>query len=737
MGVVGGLVEEQVVDDDAFHRRQRRDHMLGVRIGLQDVLALHVEPHEGAFDGRVEHVGNAQARLVVELDVPHRLELLAHRVAGDMAIARQLVRERAHVAGALHVVLAAQRVHADAGTADIAGDHREVGDRDHRGRALAMFGDAEAVIDRAVAAGGEQTRGFTQFLRIDAGHDGGGFGRVVRLGDERRPVLELAPVAALADEGFIREAFGDDDVRDRREHGDIGAGHQGQMVLRLDMGGAHDVGAARINHDQSGTGAQPLFQARGEHRMTVGRVGADDHHDVGVFHRVEVLRAGGGAEGRGQAVAGRRVADSGAGVDVVVAEAGADQLLHHEDFFIGAARRGDAADRIPAVFGLDALELLGGEIERLVPRHFLPRVGDLLAHHRVEDALLVVGIAPGEAALDAGMAAIGLAVLERHHADDFLAAHLRLEGAADAAIGAGSDDRMLGLADLDHGLLGQRRRRAGLHAGAAGDAFRAQEAFVHAGRDAAFETTTRDGQRESALHFLAGADAARADDAFRGIIGEVRIALVLRHPVVVLAVMRRMIVRVTFRLGEDVVLAVIAVAHVAQADRAGHVLQFAVAVGGAGQAVQRMVGDIQLHHALAELLQPRVLGVNDQAFHRRCGARRRRAGAALDLDEAEPARAVGVHHVGGAEFRNLRAHLHGGAHDRGALGHRNALTVDGQRDHLLSFGARSTEIDFVNERHWRAPLFCCLQAGRYRPEIFREMLQGAHHRIRGEAAQRA
>ena len=216
--------------DDAFHRRQRRHHMLGVGIGLQDVLALHVDAHEGAFDRGIEHVGNAQARLGVELDVPHRLELVAHRVARDMAIAGQFVRERAHVAGALHVILAAQRVHADAGAADIAGRHREVGDRDHRGRALAVLGDAEPVIDRAIAAGGELPRGFAQVFRIDAGHDGGRFRAVLRQRHEGGPFLELAPVAALAHEGFVHQALGDDDMRQRGEHGDIGAGHQRQSA---------------------------------------------------------------------------------------------------------------------------------------------------------------------------------------------------------------------------------------------------------------------------------------------------------------------------------------------------------------------------------------------------------------------------------------------------------------------------------------------------------------------------
>ena len=70
--------------------------------------------------------------------------------------------------------------------------------------------------------------------------------------------------------------------------------------------------------------------------------------------RVEILRAGRGAEGRLQAIAGRRVADARAGIDIVVAEAGADQLLDEIGLLVGAARRGDAADGVAAVLRLDA-----------------------------------------------------------------------------------------------------------------------------------------------------------------------------------------------------------------------------------------------------------------------------------------------------------------------------------------------------------------------------------------------
>ena len=124
---------------------------------------------------------------------------------------------------------------------------------------------------------------------------------------------------------------------------------------------------ARIDYDQLRPFTQALLHARAEHRVGVGRVGADDHDDVGKIDALEVLRAGRLAERLLQPVAGGRVADAGAGVDVVVAEAGADQLLDEEGLLVGAARRGDAANRVLAVLDLDASELRGGMLDRLVP----------------------------------------------------------------------------------------------------------------------------------------------------------------------------------------------------------------------------------------------------------------------------------------------------------------------------------------------------------------------------------
>ncbi len=229
-----------------------------------------------------------------------------------------------------------------------------------------MLGDAEPVIDRAIAAGCVGAGGFAQVLRVDAGHDRGRFRAVLRLRHELGPILEFIPVATLAHEGFVDETLGDDDMRDRGEYGNVGAGHQRQ-VQRVDMRRVHHFGAARIDHDQLGALANPLFQAGGEYRMGGSRIGADDDGDVGIFDRVEVLGAGRGAEGDGKAISGRRVADAGTGIDIVVAEAGADQLLNQVGFFVGAAGRRDATDGVTAVLLLDALEPGGSEVERLIP----------------------------------------------------------------------------------------------------------------------------------------------------------------------------------------------------------------------------------------------------------------------------------------------------------------------------------------------------------------------------------
>jgi hypothetical protein len=150
-----------------------------------------------------------------------------------------------------------------------------------------------------------------------------------------------------------------------------------------------------------------------------------------------------------------------------------------------------------------------------------------------------------------------------------------------------------------------------------------------------------------------------------------------------------------------VIRAVEAVAHFAQPDDARHVLQFAVAVGGAGQAVERMVGDVQLHHVAAQLLQPVRLRAH---LHPGLGgrrARRRIAAPAFDLHQAQPARAERLERIGRAQLRHVDAGFDRGAHHRRAGRHRDRLTVDFERDVGVGMALRRAIVGFV-ERIARA-----------------------------------
>ena len=101
------------------------------------------------------------------------------------------------------------------------------------------------------------------------------------------------------------------------------------------------------------------------------------------------------------------MADAGAGIDVVVAEGGAHQLLHQVVLFVGAAAGDDGADGVAAVLLLDAAELARGMGQRFVPRHLAPGIADPGPDHRLGDAVRVRRIAPGEATLDAGVTLVG------------------------------------------------------------------------------------------------------------------------------------------------------------------------------------------------------------------------------------------------------------------------------------------------------------------------------------------
>ena len=168
-----------------------------------------------------------------------------------------------------------------------------------------MFSDAKPVENRAVAARGVKPRSRAQVRRVNATGLRRGLGRMTRISDEARPGLEIGKVAAFANERLVHQAFGDDDMRQGIEDGDVGSGLQGEVIVGLDVRALDQIDAARIDDDETRARAQTFLEARRKDRMGIGRIGADDDHDVRLCDRLEILRAGRCAEGLGQTEAGR------------------------------------------------------------------------------------------------------------------------------------------------------------------------------------------------------------------------------------------------------------------------------------------------------------------------------------------------------------------------------------------------------------------------------------------------
>ena len=68
--VTRGLIQEKILDHDAFHRGHPGGDVLRVGIGLDDVLAFNVNALERSFAGGIQHVGDAQAGFVLQRNVP-------------------------------------------------------------------------------------------------------------------------------------------------------------------------------------------------------------------------------------------------------------------------------------------------------------------------------------------------------------------------------------------------------------------------------------------------------------------------------------------------------------------------------------------------------------------------------------------------------------------------------------------------------------------------------------------
>ena len=395
---------------------------------------------------------------------------------------------------------------------------------------------------------------------------------------------------------------------------------------------------ARVGHDQLGAVILGgLLDVGGGDRVVHRGVGADDDDDLGVQRRLEGRGDGAGVQPFHQRGHRGGVAQPGAVVHVVRAEAGAHQLLEQVGLFVRAFGRAEPGQRLRAVRFLDGAQAARGAVQRLLPGGLAevgPGVGRVhlvvrvLGHalqpdQRRGEPVRVLDVVGAEAAFDAQAVVVRRAVAA-FGVDDLVPLDLVADLAAHAAVRAQAVHGAVGPHDpalrvVEVGRRHQRPRGAGLHALAAGHAGALPHGVVEIEHRAALGGAVGHADHVVDLHLAAGAhaqvalDAGVHVDAHRGVAG--------------VGVPMRL---VRARHGGEAALGDAGALGPAPEGRGGVVRPLPL----------RLVGDEQFHHQGAGL--PRPFGLRVHA-HRHGGdalAARGEGALALDLHHADPAVAV-------------------------------------------------------------------------------------------------
>ena len=600
---------------------------------------------------------------VGQLRLPQLLEFLVDRLALNVGIVRIEHGNQAGIGGALHVVLAAQGMKPGAGPADLPAHQRQRDQAAGVVGAVHMLRDAHAPEDHRALGAAEGAGHVADGLGVDAGDIGHRLGAVAR--HMLLQALEILGVGLKVLD--VVEPLLDDHVHDGVEQRDVARGLELQHV-----GGVFAQRlAARIDDDELGAALRRLLEEGRGDRMVLGRIGADDHHHVGMLDLVEGRGHGARADALDQRRHRRGMAEPRAVIDIVVAEARADQLLEQIGFFVGAFGRAEAGNGFVAVLLGDLGEAGGGKVERLFPTRLAEMgvgVGGIdvdalgqarLPDQRLHQPLRIGHIVEAEAALDAEPVLIGVAVAALHEGD-LLVLDLIGELTTDAAIGA---DRVNLAVDLAAAVLGdrvddrfrhQRAGRAGLDALAAGDAGGASHGIVEIEHRPGSNAAKRHADDVVDLNLAAGPDAQPAFDA--GI-------EIDRHGGV-------------GKIGLDD--AVGGKARGLDPLSLGPVPEWRDAVRRI--LARRLVGEQQLHHHAAGLDGAIGRGLHHHIRGGLSDARGGQDALAFDLDHAGPAVAVGA--ITGlrqpAEMRDVRAFALGDLPDGLAGSGRDHFTVESE-----------------------------------------------------------
>ena len=398
---------------------------------------------------------------------------------GQAVVAGQRVRVRAHVGGALHVVVATENVGAAAGHADVAQCQLQDAGCANHGVADGVLGLAHAPDNGRWPVFGHHFSGHED-LRF---RNAAGLFDLVRCPLGHHVFFDLFhAVNTVIDVLFVFPSVLEDVVQHAEQERNVRARADTDVVVGPG-GGACE---ARINHDHLAAGFFGVQHVQHAHRVGFSGVRADVQRRLAVLHVVVGIGHGAVAPCVGHAGHSGRVADAGLVVGVVGAPE-ADELAHQIGLLVVVLGRADPVHRVRTA-GLAQLEHACADfIERHVPADALVLAVNQL--HGVAQAELTMAVLAQGRTFGAMRTQVDRGVKHRllAHPDTVFnhgvhrTTHraVRANGALDfelaAAVARFTGRRCVGF--FDQRELGSRQAHADTHAGAA-----QKSAAVHGGQ---------------------------------------------------------------------------------------------------------------------------------------------------------------------------------------------------------------------------------------------------------------